>query len=272
MTAPSSSATSFSKILKALTLHPSLITYALTHPKKEVVRQHDRLEAMRLTPRAPFHNDTKLQQLILSSIRFFNVQTFLETGTFRGDSTIWLSEEMPDLNIVSVELEQFFYKHALKRVSRLQNQNRIRLINKDSSIAVKECFKTGILKEPTMFWLDAHWNEYWPLVDEITEIVRSARSSIILIDDFKVPFNPELEYDSYGGTENSIEYIGSFLGDSIARDRDLLYPNYSFQNSKSTTKLKQRGYVAIYLGLHGQFAEFTKHYPKLIGTFTRSND
>lgn len=225
---------------------------------------------MRLTPSVPFHNDPILQDLILSSIRFFNVQTFLETGTFRGDSIIWLSKEMPDLNIISIELDPFFHKHALKRVARLRNQNRISLINKDSYLAVKECYKAGILSEPTMFWLDAHWNDYWPLVDEITEIVRSSRSSIIFIDDFKVPFNPELDYDTYGGIENSIEHIGSALANSIGDGKVLLYPNCPIPNSKSTTKLKQRGYIAIYLGLSSKFLEYRKHYPELIGTFTKT--
>jgi len=261
-----SSKLTISKIFKAVTFHPRLITFALTHPKGEVFLQHERLEALRLAPNEPFHGDIILQQLIVSSIRFFNAKSFFETGTFRGDSIIWLSHEMPDLDIMSVEVDRFFHDHAAKRISHLNKENKIRLFNNDSTIALKECFRTKILCEPTLFWLDAHWYNHWPLVEEITQITRSCQSSIILIDDFKVPCNSELGFDNYNGKENSIELIKPVLEDSDS-SRDLLYPKYKSSFQREGQKSNQRGYVAIYLGFGKVLNDFLNHNQGLTGNF-----
>jgi predicted O-methyltransferase YrrM len=245
-----------SKIVKAVTLHPRLIPYALSHQKEEVFLQHERLEALRIAPSEPFHGDSILQQLIVSSIQFFNVKTFFETGTFRGDSIVWLSNQLEDLDIMSVEVDQFFHARAAKRILHRKKKNKIRLLNNDSAVALKECFKTKILGDPTLFWLDAHWYNQWPLIDEITLITRSCKSSVILIDDFKVPCNLELGFDTYNGTENSIELIRSVLDNSNASGIDLLYPNYRPPSYRERGKSNHRGYVAIYLGLRKLIEKF----------------
>ncbi len=267
MTQLQSNRITVSKIVKAVTFHPRLITFALTHPKEEVVLQHERLEALRLAPSAPFHGDPTLQQIILASINYFHVQTFFETGTFRGDSILWLSQERPDLDIMSVEVDQYFHNYASKRVSHLESPNKVRLFNNDSTVVLKECFNARVLLEPTLFWLDAHWYNNWPLLDEITQITRSCQSSIVLIDDFKVPNNSELGYDTYNGAENSIELIRPILENSSAHSTDLLYPKYRFSSEREGEKSNQRGYVGIYLGLRKLFDEFLIHNQGLTENF-----
>lgn len=47
-------------------------------------------------------------------------------------------------------------------------------------------------------YLDAHWQDDLPLAEELELILSSDRASVIIIDDFAVPFDPEYQYDDYG--------------------------------------------------------------------------
>ena len=64
-----------------------------------------------------------------------------------------------------------------------------------------------------LFYLDAHWLSYWPLIDELEAISNTHRDDcIIVIDDVKVPERPEIPYDVYHETEEcSYEYVKDAL-------------------------------------------------------------
>jgi hypothetical protein len=65
------------------------------------------------------------------------------------------------------------------------------------------------LPDETLYFLDAHWQEYWPLLDEIKAIRRE--TGVIVIHDMKVPGRPELGFDSYGGKALAYEYVREAL-------------------------------------------------------------
>jgi len=48
------------------------------------------------------------------------------------------------------------------------------------------------------FYLDAHWNEDLPLAEEIGIVFSRCPSAVVMIDDFRVPFDPGYGYDDYG--------------------------------------------------------------------------
>jgi hypothetical protein len=59
-----------------------------------------------------------------------------------------------------------------------------------------------------LFYLDAHWGKFWPLLDELVEIGKTHRDNcIIVIDDIKVPGRPDILYDAFEGHESSLAYV-----------------------------------------------------------------
>ena len=66
--------------------------------------------------------------------------------------------------------------------------------------------------ERILCYLDAHWNEYWPLLDEIKEIGKTHRDNcIIVVDDVLVPGRKDIPFDSYHDHPCSHEYVKSQL-------------------------------------------------------------
>jgi len=72
---------------------------------------------------------------------------------------------------------------------------RITLILGNSPQVIGEIIEE--LPEPILLFLDAHWADYWPLLDEL-KAIRARPNSLIVIDDFKVPGKP-FGYDTYKG-------------------------------------------------------------------------
>ena len=64
------------------------------------------------------------------------------------------------------------------------------------------------LDQDILFYLDAHWNNDLPLVEEIDLIFGKAKNAIVLVDDFQVPGDDGYSYDDYGGQKAlTREYI-----------------------------------------------------------------
>jgi len=88
---------------------------------------------------------------------------------------------------------------------------------------------------PYLFYLDAHWENYWPLLDELKVIAKHGLSdSCIIIHDFQVPGQPTFGFDVYKGQPLNIDYI--------RQDLFAINPNYvTFYNEKVTPGPSGRG-------------------------------
>lgn len=73
------------------------------------------------------------------------------------------------------------------------------------------------LPDETLFFLDAHWQQYWPLRDEIRALRRG--KGVIVLHDMVVPGHPELGFDSYGGQPLDYGYVRDVLTDWSPRHR-----------------------------------------------------
>lgn len=116
----------------------------------------------------------------------YAAHTFIETGTFRGDTIAFLEPYFDSL--YSVELSMDFYFAARKRFESLQDK--IHLHQGDSAIQL-----AGILKQVSgraLIWLDAHYSGKdtargetdTPIMAELDLVARqSLDKHIILIDD-----------------------------------------------------------------------------------------
>ena len=146
---------------------------------------------------------TKLSQLI----KDFGVKTVVETGTWQGQGVLGFSKLMN--NVYSIEINRQFFEDTKANVEGegytlaesgedtavyTKGPSKITLIRGNSPEVIERIIEG--LPEPILFFLDAHWLDYWPLLDELAAI-RRRPNSLIVIDDFKVPGKP-FGYDTYG--------------------------------------------------------------------------
>lgn len=115
------------------------------------------------------HKSIDFNLLILEN----NIDTIIETGTNTGDTTEFLAKLYPKKRIITTELNQDFFNFAKER---LKNFSNVEVYNVSSEYLIKNIEYS----KNTIFYLDAHWNDYWPLQDEILSI----KNGIIMVDDF----------------------------------------------------------------------------------------
>lgn len=124
------------------------------------------------------------EELILFLKQRFDLEDFVETGTFQGHSAVWASRHFE--RVFSIEANEALWQAAQARHAGLMNVQFI-LGNSPQELAklVPE------LRRP-LFWLDAHWcgantageSDECPLLAELAVIAGAkVEPSVILIDD-----------------------------------------------------------------------------------------
>ena len=162
-----------------------------------------------------FGGDIYLKKEIFRLIKKHKVRTVIETGTYLGDTTMELSRLVK--KVYTIEINSQF--SALAKLRCKSQTNIIYLIGNSPDI-----FRRILpnIKKPILFFLDAHWFDYWPIRDEIKAILKhSGSANIIVIHDFYVP-GKNFGYDSYIQTKkNDIASIIICMTDKILR---ILFP------------------------------------------------
>lgn len=144
---------------------------------------------------------------LIKLIEDFGVKTVVETGTWQGEGVLGFSKLLN--NVYSIEINGQFFEDTKANVEGegytlaesgedtavyTRGSSKITLILGSSPEVILRIIEG--LPEPILFFLDAHWLDYWPLLDELTAI-RRRPNSLIVIDDLKVPGKP-FGYDTYG--------------------------------------------------------------------------
>jgi hypothetical protein len=137
------------------------------------------------------HGRTAIVAEILAAIQPGAV---VETGTYRGITTEWFAEHV-DVPVWSCEKEQLYWLQARHR---LRSQPQVHLELSDSRAFLKRLVPTLDPNTPTLFYLDAHWESDLPLKDELRIIFGMQAAAVVLIDDFRVPDDPDYAWDDYG--------------------------------------------------------------------------
>lgn len=144
----------------------------------------------------PFNGQHQRQDLFRSIVESFQPAAIIETGTFLGTTTEFLADT--NLPVYSIEAHPRNYGFARMRLWRRKN---VHLQFADSRQGLRTLLAErlrGIAKGRLFFYLDAHWDEDLPLLEELEIILNRCSSALIMIDDFEVPNEPEYGYDDYG--------------------------------------------------------------------------
>jgi predicted O-methyltransferase YrrM len=145
------------------------------------------------------------------------IRQIVETGTYRGTTTEWLA----GFGLPVVTIESYIHSYQFAKV-RLRSKPNVR-IELGSSVSVLPAVTNQLdTSLPTLFYLDAHWESYLPLGDELKMIMPQFRAPVVLIDDFEVPGESGYAYDDYGaGKALTREYLDQALPTEAA----VFYPS-----------------------------------------------
>ncbi len=142
----------------------------------------------------------------------YDIAAAVETGTFRGDTTIFFSYLFDEVHTIEIVPDVHY---ASKE--KLSKQPNIHCHLGSSDEVFKELLPT-IRDKTVLFYLDAHWQNHWPLRNELIEISKTHYDNcIIVIDDCQVPDRKDIPFDQYEQNSCSYPYFKNQL-DKIFSD------------------------------------------------------
>ncbi len=168
-----------------------------------------------------FNGQTRRIELFRFIMREFKPVAIVETGTFGGTTTKFLSET--GLPIYTIEKHPRFFGFSRMKLRHCSN---VTMLNEDSRHGLKALLDGPLRSDrdnnPIFFYLDAHWDVDLPLRDELHIILDAVARPIVLIDDFQVPGDAGYQFDDYGSSGVLNE---SYLAPALSgRDAAILYP------------------------------------------------
>jgi predicted O-methyltransferase YrrM len=177
-----------------------------------------------------FHRDRVYRAMMLDLLEAMPITSFVETGTYRGYSTELIATRHPQLPVFTSEVVPATFDRARRALAGYRN---VTPMLGSSEACVKELLEGNKLGTLPLLYLDAHWERYWPLRDELRLIGAGRRRAVIVIDDFEVPGQEHFGYDVDGGgvvqagKKCNLEYIASAL--SGEQNYQVVFPKYSAQ-------------------------------------------
>ncbi len=170
------------------------------------------------------YRDRYLLEYTLKLKDKFKSNVFIETGTNDGDSMGILSPHFPEL--YSCEIIASTYELAK---SNLRHTSNVTVTNESSITFLETVCQKFQGRNDLIFFLDAHWEKYWPLLDELKIIKKYGFECPIIIHDFYVPDgkgNSKFNYDSYENQNLDLNYVKNDIHNIFNGEYDIYYPNY----------------------------------------------
>src|SRR6202049_3596789 len=128
----------------------------------------------------------------------------VETGTYRGESTIFFAAAGCPVYTSEVNARYLGYAQV-----RLWSRSNVHFCLGDSRQFLRRLIQdSNVPKGSVFFYLDAHWHDDLPLREEVDLIFRHWTRPVVMVDDFQVPDDSGFQYDDYGeGKKLSLEYL-----------------------------------------------------------------
>lgn len=168
-------------------------------------------------------------------IKKHNIKRIIETGSFKGWSTKIFSSLCEKVD--TIEINSSYISEAIENLKDFSNVT----IHKGSSPEVMRNIISFEEKNLLVF-LDAHWDSYWPVNDELKVLYEKNVQPVICIHDFFVPggnlvkdyLNRVSENPGQGSKFGYDQYHGKALDlDFVIKELNLIYPNgfdYHYSN------------------------------------------
>ncbi|NGN65087.1 class I SAM-dependent methyltransferase [Streptomyces sp. A7024] len=171
-----------------------------------VAYRKDLLRPMRLYG-GPMNGQPGRQQLVRDILREIAFDEVVETGTYRGVTTTFLSD-VSGLPVHSAETAERFFRYAQVRCA---DRPGIALHHGDSRGLLRRLAERE--GDAALFcYLDAHWGEDVPRYEELLTIHQRWSRAVVIIDDFRVHDDPGYGHETYHGRPLDLDYLPELPG------------------------------------------------------------
>jgi len=183
----------------------------------------------------PFNGQRQRQKIFRDVLGVVPFVAIVETGTFRGDTTLYLRSES-GLEVFTVENQALNHGFAKARFMRDRG---IHALCDDSRAALRKLARRAELRGRSLFfYLDAHWGQDLPLQEEVEIIATYWPHAVVMVDDFAVPDDAGYGYDDYGEARAlTLEYL--------SRSRNVSYGVFFPAASSDAESGARRGCVLL---------------------------
>ena len=110
-----------------------------------------------------FNGDTHLVSTTKDLIKKYDIDTIIETGTYMGDTTELFAQLVPD--VYTIEISKTYYEQSAAKMAGMKNVKRF--LGSSNDVLRVLFGLSDKLFDKCLLFLDAHWNEYNPLLDEL---------------------------------------------------------------------------------------------------------
>ncbi len=187
-----------------------------------------------------FHGDPNYQNIVPLLLNEYKATAFVETGTYLGHSSEFIALQFPGLPHFTTEINDTFFDLAKQRLAPYPH---VKLFKKHTLDFLKQDLIHLDLGERPVFFIDAHWEQDWPLIEELTFIKEHYPNAILVVDDMQVPGQPQFPYDNYGGDKVcDLPHIAPVLQDFCT---NCLIPTYTAEKTEPYTSLSGYGIFAL---------------------------
>lgn len=155
---------------------------------------------------AAFNGDFGICKEVIRLRDEHSLKTAIETGTCLGSTALWLSTVFEQVDTCEINVE--YAAIANRRIHYL-----IKIMRAIGTITIEVCASSEMLARKTagFYFLDAHWGDHCPLLDELNIIAEQGTKPCILIHDFQVP-GTDFGYDSMpDGRPFNMELVKPYL-------------------------------------------------------------
>jgi len=177
----------------------------------------------------PWNGDGYLAAEVLRLKEAHGLSVAIETGTCLGSTTCWLAENFD--KVLTCDVNEGWIGVAIERTK--QWAGKVWVENYSSTVLLNKNAPMGF------YFLDAHWNDHCPLLDEFEAIAKAGVKPCIVIHDFWVP-GTNFGFDRFPDTGDA------FCLDVILPHLDAIYGHGGW-NFNYPTKVEgaRRGWISI---------------------------
>lgn len=184
----------------------------------------------------PFNGDIYVAAEFLKLQGKYNITCAIELGSCVMGSTKWLSENFN--SVLTVEIVEQYRNIGLARCQGIRNikswlGDSVKMLPQ----MISECSGESIL-----IFIDSHWEQHFPLMEELELIAQAKITPVIIVHDCLVPCQRELGYDSYNNVDISFENMKPYLDKIYGSE---LGYGYHYNTNELSTEVK-RGVIYIY--------------------------
>jgi hypothetical protein len=137
----------------------------------------------------------------------YNTTTFVETGTFMGDTSFYMKDYFP--KVLTIELDQKLFERAVKRFKPYTN---VTCYQGDSGRVLSELLNKLPKEEKCLFWLDGHFSSgitakadlNTPVSAEIESVFKHNNHHVIFVDDARLFFDGTEDYPPFTEFEKQV--------------------------------------------------------------------